>query len=100
MDWFRRQGKTAELPLDMELVSDADLPPRALERRQAQEQVRAAVRQLTTDQQKVIVLRFGEGFKLAEVARLMDKSEGAIKTMQYRAIKRLGKLLEKQEKML
>lgn len=100
MDWFRRQGRMTEVPLDMELAVDADSPPRALEERQSQEQVRAAVRQLTIDQQRVIVLRFGEGFKLAEVARLMEKSEGAIKTLQYRAIKRLGKLLEQQERVL
>lgn len=99
MDWFRHQGKMKETPLDTELVADADSPSRALEQHQAQEQVRAAVRKLTVEQQRVIILRFGEGFKIAEVARLMEKSEGAIKTLQYRAIRHLGKLLEQQERV-
>jgi RNA polymerase sigma-70 factor (ECF subfamily) len=98
MDWFRRHSRTVDLPLDVELVADTDLPPEAVEHRQAREELRAAIRHLTADQQRVILLRFGEGLRVADVARIMDKSEGAVKILQHRAVKRLRKLLHEQEK--
>jgi DNA-directed RNA polymerase specialized sigma24 family protein len=67
-----------------------------LEERQLHQDLREAISQLTPSQQQVIVLRFGEGRKIREVGRLMGKSEGAIKVMQYRAMRRLRKLLENQ----
>ncbi len=65
----------------------------ALERRQSQQQLREAIRQRTPDQQRVILLRFGEGLRCAKVAELMGKSHSAIKALRHRAGKRLRKLL-------
>ena len=100
-DLFRQQTKNGALSLDQHpyLVGDTDsvavddLPVAALEKQQTQQQVRTAIRQLTPDQQRVILLRFGESLKISEVGRLMGRSEGAIKVLQYRAIRRLRKLL-------
>lgn len=94
MDWFRRESKTAHWTLDERLVAEGDAPPTAVEKLQTRQQLLAAIGQLTLDQQQVILLRFGEGLKIAEVSQLLDKSEGAVKIMQHRAIKRLRKLLE------
>ena len=96
MDWFRRQSKGSTMALDEELVADSDLPAAAVEKRQDQQQLRLAIGQLTSAQQQVILLRFGEGFKVAEVAELMGKSPGAVKILQHRAIKRLRKLLDRE----
>lgn len=52
-----------------------------------------AVRELNADQQECIVLRFLQGFSVAETARAMNKNEGAIKALQYRAVRTLGRLL-------
>jgi DNA-directed RNA polymerase specialized sigma24 family protein len=60
--------------------------------------LRWAISKLTASQQQVILLRYVEGLKLQEVAQLMDKSEGAIKLLQYRATRRLRKLLVREEK--
>jgi RNA polymerase sigma-70 factor (ECF subfamily) len=98
MDWFRRESKTAHGTLDERLVAKGDVPPTAVEKLQTRQQLLAAIGQLTLDQQQVILLRFGEGLKIAEVSQLLDKSEGAVKIMQHRAIKRLRKLLEAKGK--
>ena len=97
IDWFRQESKSAPLSLDEGLVAGDGSPSIAVEKRQAQERLREAIRQLTPDQQQVILLRFGEQLKIAEVSRLMDKSEGAVKVLQHRAVKRLGKLLDCRE---
>lgn len=97
MDWFRKQGKGTTLALDEELATEGDLPSELVDRRETQQRLRQAIGRLTTDQQRVILLRFGEGLKIAQVSRLMGKSEGAVKILQHRAVRRLRKLLEREE---
>jgi RNA polymerase sigma-70 factor (ECF subfamily) len=52
-----------------------------------------AVKQLNPEQQECIVLRFMQGFSVAETAQAMGKNEGAIKALQYRAVRALARLL-------
>jgi len=52
-----------------------------------------AIQQLGNEQQEVIYWRFLQGYSVAEAAAAMDKSEGAIKALQYRAVKALYKLV-------
>ena len=52
-----------------------------------------AVKQLNSEQQECISLRFLQGMSVAETARIMGKNEGAIKALQYRAVKSLSRLL-------
>ncbi|MBA3489545.1 MAG: sigma-70 family RNA polymerase sigma factor [Longispora sp.] len=52
-----------------------------------------AVKQLNPEQQECIVLRFLQGFSVAETASTMAKNEGAIKALQYRAVRALARLL-------
>ncbi len=56
-------------------------------------QVRAAMQKLTLEQQHVLALRFSEERSLEETARLMDKTIGAVKTLQFRALAGLRQLL-------
>jgi RNA polymerase sigma-70 factor (ECF subfamily) len=108
MDWFRKQAKGAPVPLDehahlmehSDLVMDGDAPSLVVERRQARQQLREAICELTADQQQVILLRFGEGLKIAEVSQVTGKSEGAVKVLQHRAVKRLAKLLGREENQI
>ncbi len=53
----------------------------------------AAVKQLNAQQQECVTLRFLQGLSVAETARVMGKNEGAIKTLQYRAVRTLARLL-------
>ena len=52
-----------------------------------------AVKRLNTEQQECISLRFLQGMSVAETAAIMGKNEGAIKALQYRAVKSLSRLL-------
>ncbi|MGF0174531.1 ECF subfamily RNA polymerase sigma factor, BldN family [Streptomyces sp. Marseille-Q5077] len=53
-----------------------------------------AVRRLNPQQQECVTLRFLQGLSVAETARVMSNNEGAIKTLQYRAIRTLARLLQ------
>lgn len=52
-----------------------------------------AVKRLNPQQQECVTLRFLQGLSVAETARVMGKNEGAIKTLQYRAVRTLARLL-------
>jgi RNA polymerase sigma-70 factor, ECF subfamily len=51
------------------------------------------VKQLNPEQQECVVLRFLQGFSVAETAQAMGKNEAAIKALQYRAVRSLARLL-------
>ena len=58
--------------------------------------VRAAMRNLTVDQQQVLTLRFIEGLSNTEIAQHLGKREGAIRALQMRGLQTLAKqLIEK-----
>jgi len=53
-----------------------------------------AISRLPEDQQQVIVLRFIEGLSHKEIARIMEKNEGACRMIQHRALSTLNRLIE------
>jgi RNA polymerase sigma-70 factor (ECF subfamily) len=55
--------------------------------------VAAAIRQLTVEQQQVITLKFFGGLSNREIATALGRTEGAVKSLQHRALNRLQKLL-------
>ncbi len=61
------------------------------------ETLRSAIGELKPEYQDVIILRFIEDLPLTEVAAAMEKTEGAVKLMQHRAIKALKKMLGEKE---
>jgi RNA polymerase sigma-70 factor (ECF subfamily) len=56
-------------------------------------EVRRALEELTPEQQEVVQLRFLEGLPVADVARIVGRNEGAVKALQFRALRSLGRVL-------
>lgn len=98
VDWYRKRGKQEPLSLREDLVPTGESPLAGLEKEQDRQQLREALLELTPDQQQVLLLRFAQELKIGEVAQMMGKSEGAVKLLQYRATRRLQKLLDREEK--
>jgi RNA polymerase sigma-70 factor (ECF subfamily) len=99
IDWIRQQDKGGDFSLEEELTpAESTSPSTRLEEQELHQGLRAALSQLTPSQQEVLILRFGEGRKIREVSRLLGKSEGSVKLLQYRALNRLKTLLEEQGK--
>ena len=51
----------------------------------------AALTKLKSEHRDVVVMRFIEGYSALEVAGVLGKTEGAIRTLQHRALERLRK---------
>jgi RNA polymerase sigma-70 factor (ECF subfamily) len=89
-DHYRRQPLTEELGDDLpELESTEGIADLNL----SQRRVRAALLQLTEDQQQVVALKFLEGWDNEAVAKALNKPVGAVKSLQHRALAQLQKLL-------
>jgi len=93
VDFFRKESKRPTVPLEESLVASNDNVQQVVERRLDIERVMAATRQLTEAQREVVSLRFAGGLAIAEVARVMGKSEGAVKALQHSAIAALRRIL-------
>ena len=61
------------------------------------EKVKSAIQRLKPEHQDVIMMRFVEDMPIKEVALATDKTEGAVKLIQHRAIKELKNLLGVKE---
>jgi len=92
VDYLRKKTKRATVSLDESLSHD-DNPQLAAERKLDIEQLIAATKHLTKAQREVICLRFASELSTAQVAKVMGKSEGAIKALQHSAIVALRKAL-------
>jgi RNA polymerase sigma-70 factor (ECF subfamily) len=71
----------------------ADNPEAALLSQEAAQQIRAALGQLKDEQAEVLCLRFIQHLDVPETAAAMGKSVGAIRALQYRALRSLAKLV-------
>lgn len=94
IDYYR----TKKTNLDLESVAEMELKvenpiPKILDNALEMERVKKAIVHLNSEQQDVIILRFIEDFSLQESASILNKTEGAVKLLQHRAIKNLRKIL-------
>jgi RNA polymerase sigma-70 factor (ECF subfamily) len=90
-DHIKKQITT--IPLIDDLVSDEPSLTDQAYLAQLAPTLKQALHQLTDEQQHVITLRFGQGLSLAETAVLMDKSVGAVKALQHRALASLARFM-------
>src|SRR5579859_3485743 len=61
---------------------------------QRSDAVRRALKRLSAEHQQVIILRFVEGNDLETTAKLLGKTVGAVKSLQFRAVQALTRSLE------
>jgi RNA polymerase sigma-70 factor (ECF subfamily) len=82
-------GEVIDVPLE-----GAHIPENAVVTAIINDRVLRAVRDLNPEQQECVVLRFLHGLSLAETALIMGKKSGAIKALQFRAIRTLARALK------
>jgi RNA polymerase sigma-70 factor (ECF subfamily) len=95
IDHYRRKGRQGAMDIDDATPmpsQDAALEVKVEQSLDA-ERLRSAIRRLTEDQAEVVSLRFLEGYSISEVAAMMNRSEGSVKALQYRAVATLRSLL-------
>ncbi|MCO5184734.1 MAG: sigma-70 family RNA polymerase sigma factor [Anaerolineae bacterium] len=97
VDHYRKMGKTDEIMLDERVTSSDALPEEIVAQNLSAESLHAVIPNLTDDQQTVLALRFGAGMPIKQVADFLQKSEGAVKQLQLRAVAALAQQLAAQD---
>jgi RNA polymerase sigma-70 factor (ECF subfamily) len=94
IDIKRKQKRTSAMPIEYaeQTPGKHHVADQVLERMEVEE-VLQRLQSLNEQQQDVILLRFVEGYNIAETAAIMNKSEGAVKALQHRALENLRNLL-------
>ncbi|MFY9676823.1 MAG: RNA polymerase sigma factor [Terriglobales bacterium] len=93
-DEWKRGGKEeliAEIP---DGADPTGFGSPALEENDERERLFRAFGKLPEDQRQVVDMRFAEGRSICEIAQQLGRSEGAVKQLQFRALKTLRARME------
>ena len=93
IDLHRRRRRRGEVDLTEPLASMQISPQVLAERALDRGQIHLALKYLTDEQRQVIVLKFIEGFDNGSIARILGRSEGAVKSLQHRALHSLRRIM-------
>lgn len=96
VDYYRTRKPTEDSPADKLRESRPSTEHQA-QARDEQQQLAAAIRELETGLQQVIIYRFINGLSHAETAQVMGIREGYVRVLQHRALNQLRKRLEEEK---
>lgn len=90
-NWHRDNGRHKVIAIDEYLVSrnPEDAPESMAEQSEEERQLMDAVRGLPEDRQQLLFLKFVEKLSNAEIGDLMNRTEGAIKSLYHRTLSTL-----------
>ena len=87
-NWHRDRGRRRVIPLDEFLISSlkVDAPDHQAEDKEERERLLAAIRRLPEDRQQLLMLKFVEHLSNIEIGQIMDRTEGAVKSLYHRTL--------------
>lgn len=97
IDYYRTKKDHAYLDGELAMDSRSRSPEALAEAEFGQQEVRRAILHLREEQQQAILMTFIEGFDYSEVAAAMGKSEGNVRVIVHRALKRMREILDKEK---
>lgn len=97
IDEQRRNRRRPQEELKDGFPSSGDSPYELVERSLDHAHLRQALQHLTEEQRQVIILKFTQEMDNIAIAKVLGKSEGAVKALQHRALASLRRLLRGQE---
>jgi RNA polymerase sigma-70 factor (ECF subfamily) len=86
-NWHRDRGRRQIIALDeIALVSSRPHPEDTLELEDDQRKLLRMIRHMPDDRQQLVILKFVEQMSNKEIAQIMGRSEGAIKSLYHRTL--------------
>ena len=98
-NWHRDHNRRQDVALEGQVSSDITLtiqpegPELATENREQSELLLQAIRQLPSERQQLLILKFVERISNSEIGEIIGRSEGAVKSLYHRTILELRKNL-------
>ena len=97
-NWHRDQGRRKIVPLDEYIVNglQSEAPEYAAESHEEADFLLETIRRLPAERQQLLVLKFTEHLSNAEIGEVLNRSEGAIKSLYHRTLLSLRDDIEKK----
>ena len=96
VDHLRRVSKRQTMPIEDTFPSSGPTPHDRATINLAMDRLKDALSKLTEAQQQVLSLRLAGGLTIAETARAMGKTEGAVKASQHSALVAIRRIFSKE----
>ncbi len=102
-NWHRDRGRRKIIPLDEFIASSigSESPDHQAEDNEEREALMRAIRRLPEERQQLLLLKFVEHLSNAEIGDIMNRTEGAIKSLYHRTLialrEELGTVVEASE---
>ncbi|MGE5249356.1 MAG: RNA polymerase sigma factor [Bacteroidota bacterium] len=97
IDYYRTRKNTVALEAASALASDEPAPDERIELQFETDSLQEALKELTNDQQQVVILKFIVGMSTDEIANHLGKRPGAVRALQMRALQALAGILEEEK---
>jgi RNA polymerase sigma-70 factor (ECF subfamily) len=87
-NWHRDRNRRKIVPLDDFVTAGlrSEAPESSTEAQQERDHLLAAIGRLPEERQQLIILKFVEKLSNQEIGEIMDRSEGAIKSLYHRTL--------------
>ncbi len=97
-NWHRDRNRRKVVPLDEFIAAGlrSEAPEDTTESQDEKERLVEAIRQLPEERQQLLVLKFVDRLSNQEIGEIMDRSEGAIKSLYHRTLLALRDELTRQ----
>lgn len=88
-----RKKPVIPLSEDIEVIDEREAQSDVVDRKLQAKQIIKAVKTLPEDMKSIVTLRFLEGLSVKETAERLSMSESNVRVVQFRALKKLKKVL-------
>ena len=86
-NWHRDRSRRKVISLEDYLGRDtSEVPEIEAERKEEHDLLIQSIRHLPDDRQQLLILKYVERLSNAEIGQIMDKTEGAVKSLYYRTL--------------
>jgi RNA polymerase sigma-70 factor (ECF subfamily) len=97
IDFYRTQKSSVPLDEVTALPAKEQSPVEEVELRFSLQAMRDGLQALTDDQQQVLILKYIAGLPNENIAKLMNRREGAVRALQMRALQTLSKYMKEKD---
>jgi RNA polymerase sigma-70 factor, ECF subfamily len=94
----RRPEELCDDPQRLEAADASRGPEELAVASEVTERVRSALQHLSPDQRQVILMRYLGGLTAPEIARVLGKNDGAVRSLQHRGERSLARLMAEEER--
>ena len=87
-NWHRDRSRKKEVSITEKMILRArdESPETTIIRTEKQDALLEIIRTLPPDRQQLLILKFVEGYSNREIGKIMNRSEGAVKSLYHRTL--------------